>query len=167
MKNIEIRERIVDDVGRFCEFITKLDNEAQYMLCEKDERNVSKDIIKRNIENIIDNNDACYIALNENIIIGFIIAVREKFIRTKHSSKIVVGILEDYCSHGIGYELFQNAFKWAETNGIKRLELTVITENTRAVNLYKKLGFKIEGLKEMSTLINGKYYDEYYMAKLL
>lgn len=52
-------------------------------------------------------------------------------------------------------------------NNVKRLELMVITENIRAVNLYKKSGFKIEGLREISTLINGKYYDEYYMAKLL
>lgn len=167
MRKIQIRERIADDAEKFCEFLYKLDNEAEYMLYEKDERNVSTEIIKRNIENIISSGDACYIALDENNIIGFIIAVREKFTRTKHVATIVVGILEGYCGKGIGYELFQYIFKWAETKGVKRLELTVITENIRAVNLYKKSGFKIEGLREMSTLIKGKFYDEYYMAKLL
>lgn len=163
----EIRERIADDAESFCKFLSKLDNEAEYMLYEKDERNISTDIIKRNIENIINNKDACYIALDGKNIIGFIIAVREKFIRTEHAANIVVGILEEYCGKGIGYELFQCIFKWAEKSGVKRLELTVIKENARAVNLYKKSGFKIEGLREMSTFINGKYYDEYYMAKLL
>lgn len=167
MENIVIRERSLDDVERFYEFITKLDNEAKYMLFEKNERNVNKDIIKKNIETIIDNNDLCYIALYDNKIIGFIIAAREKFIRTKHSANIVVGILENYCGHGIGYELFQNVFKWAKKYDIKRLELTVITENIRAVNLYEKLGFKIEGIREKSTLISGRYHHEYYMAKLL
>ncbi len=167
MIKLEIRERIPDDAEKFCEFLSKLDNEAEYMLFEKGERNVSTEVIRKNIENIIANGDACYIALHENNIIGFIIAVREKFIRTGHVASIVVGILAEYCGKGIGYELFQQIFKWAEKNNVKRLELMVITENIRAVNLYKKSGFKIEGLREISTLINGKYYDEYYMAKLL
>ena len=51
-----------------------------HMLYEKGERNVNPEIIKRNIESIIANEDACYIALDGNHIIGFIIAVRGKFI---------------------------------------------------------------------------------------
>ncbi len=167
MKKVEIRERTVEDTEKFCEFINKLDNEAKYMLYEKGERNISSEIIKRNIENIISNGDACYIAIAQNQIVGFIIAVREKFIRTDHVADIVAGILEEYCGNGIGFELFQHIFKWAEASSVKRLELTVITENIRAVNLYKKIGFKIEGLREKSTSISGSFYDEYYMAKLL
>ncbi len=165
--DIEIRERTSADTKSFCEFITKLDNEAEYMLLEKGERNISHSVIKRNIENIINDGDACFVASNKNEIVGFIISVREKHIRTRHVATVVVGILEEYCGRGMGYEMFQNIFSWAGNNGVKRLELTVITENIRAVNLYKKLGFKIEGLREQSTLKEGKYFDEYYMAKLI
>lgn len=167
MANIEIRERSSNDADEFCRFLTKLDNEAEYMLFEKGERIVSCEITKRNIENVIKNKDACFIALDGNCIVGFIIAVKEKYIRTNHVANIVIGVFEDYCSKGIGYELFRYVFKWAEKTCVKRMELTVITENIRAINLYKKLGFKTEGLREKSTLKNGKYYDEYYMAKIL
>ncbi|HBD64043.1 MAG TPA: GNAT family N-acetyltransferase, partial [Clostridiales bacterium] len=37
MNNISIRERTVDDAEMFYNFITKLDNEADYMLYEKGE----------------------------------------------------------------------------------------------------------------------------------
>jgi hypothetical protein len=29
------------------------------------------------------------------------------------------------------------------------------------------MGFKIEGLKEKSIIVDGKYVDEYYMGKIL
>lgn len=167
MIDIKIRERTIDDVNNFCEFLIKLDNEAKYMLFEIGERNVSKEVVLKNTESVIGNGDTCYIAVDKDKIIGFIIAVREKFIRTNHVATVVIGILEEYCSKGIGYTLFQNIFSWASENNVKRLELTVITENKRAVNLYKKLGFNIEGVRTSSTLIDGIYYDEYYMAKII
>ncbi|HBV68124.1 MAG TPA: GNAT family N-acetyltransferase [Clostridiales bacterium] len=167
MNNISIRERTVDDAEMFYGFIMKLDTEAEYMLFEKGERIITPEIIRSNTENIIKDGDACYVALDGNIIAGYLIAVREKYIRTKHVAGIIIGILEEYCGNGIGYEMFNHLFKWADTNGVKRLELLVIAENIRAINLYKKLGFRIEGVRENATYKDGRYYDEYYMAKML
>lgn len=39
--------------------------------------------------------------------------------------------------------------------------------NKAAIGLYKKIGFKIEGLKEKSLIVDRKYVDEYYMGKIL
>ena len=47
-----------------------------------------------------------------------------------------------------------------------RLELTVICENSVAKHLYEKNGFEIEGIKRKSVLVDGKYLDEFYMAKI-
>ncbi len=167
MNNIEIRERNLEDVNKFCDFLMKLDNEAEYMIFEKGERNVNKEVIQKNIESVINNGNVCYVALDNDEIIGYVIAVREHFIRTRHVAVVVIGILEEYCSKGIGHMLLKNIINWAKINGVKRLELNVITENERAVNLYKKCGFKIEGTRKSSTLINGKYYDDFYMAKII
>ncbi|MDR0922354.1 MAG: hypothetical protein LBM95_08230 [Lactobacillales bacterium] len=48
-----------------------------------------------------------------------------------------------------------------------RLELAVITENVAVRKLYKKTGFKIEGMREKSLFSQGKHYDEYSMSKLI
>lgn len=165
--NIIIKERVVDDVNAFCEFLKKLDDESKYMLFERGERYIDKETIQKNIVEVINNGDICYVATDENVIIGYVIAVKDKFIRTQHIATIVIGILEEYCNHGIGYSLFQNIIKWANECNIKKLELNVITENKRAIYLYRKFGFEIEGTRKMSTLIDGKYYDEYYMAKII
>jgi RimJ/RimL family protein N-acetyltransferase len=50
---------------------------------------------------------------------------------------------------------------------IHRLELTVVTENQAGLQLYKKMGFEIEGTKRQSLYIDGKFVDEYYMSKLV
>jgi RimJ/RimL family protein N-acetyltransferase len=42
-----------------------------------------------------------------------------------------------------------------------------MAHNERAIRLYKKMGFEIEGTKKHSLLISGSYVDEYYMAKLI
>lgn len=47
------------------------------------------------------------------------------------------------------------------------LELTVECPNRAAKHLYEKSGFKVEGIKTKSMLVNGNYVDEYYMAKIL
>ncbi|KHF26789.1 putative acetyltransferase YhhY [Anoxybacillus sp. BCO1] len=57
--------------------------------------------------------------------------------------------------------------RWAREKGVHRLELTVVIDNAPAISLYQKMGFEQEGVKRHSLNINGRYVDEYCMAKLL
>ena len=86
--------------------------------------------------------------------------------RIAHSAYIVVGILTDYRGKGIGTEFFKRLYVWAEENNVVRLELTVICENEAAKHLYTNSGFEIEGMKRKSVCVDGKYLDEYYMARV-
>ena len=80
---------------------------------------------------------------------------------------ISIGILQDYVGQGIGTKLFIELEKWAIQNQIHRLELTVMANNKAGQALYKKMGFKVEGVKEHSLFVNGRYIDDIYMAKLI
>ena len=73
---------------------------------------------------------------------------------------------EKYRGKGIGSEFFRRLDIWAEEMKVSRLELTVICENSVAKHLYEKNGFEIEGIKRKSVLVDGKYLDEFYMAKI-
>ena len=57
------------------------------------------------------------------------------------------GMMIDKPHQGKGYgkQAMQLIEKEAERLGIKRLELEVFVENTRAIKLYKKAGFKVTG----------------------
>jgi RimJ/RimL family protein N-acetyltransferase len=51
--------------------------------------------------------------------------------------------------------------------GLHRLELMVMTHNAAAVALYRKMGFQVEGTHTHALCVDGRYVDEYCMAKLL
>jgi putative acetyltransferase len=47
-----------------------------------------------------------------------------------------------------------------------RLELTVFVDNERAIALYRKFGFEIEGTHRAYALRAGRYADTYAMARI-
>ena len=46
---------------------------------------------------------------------------------------------------------------------IEYIRLSVITDNTAAIDLYRSLGFEQYGCEPRSLKVNGEYYDEYLM----
>ena len=54
-----------------------------------------------------------------------------------------------------------------KAKGITRFELDVSVNNPIAINLYKKLGFVIEGERQQSYLIDGEFDNDYIMAKII
>lgn len=162
-----IRPIAVSDAEKFVELSKKID-ESGFMLNEPGERKTTVDQQKQSIERILsEKNSIFFVAEVENEIIGFIAALGGDLKRNQHSAYLVLGTLEEYQGRGIATELFNHVFKWAKEVEISRLELTVIKDNIKAFNLYRKMGFILEGEKVHSLIINGKPVNEYYLYKLL
>jgi ribosomal protein S18 acetylase RimI-like enzyme len=162
-----IRPIEVSDAEFFLELSKKID-ESGFMLYEPGERGTTVEQQKKSIEKIlIDKNSIFFVAETENKLVGFIAALGSNLIRNQHSVFLVLGILEDYQGQGIATKLFNQVFDWAKKVGISRLGLTVIKGNTKAFNLYRKMGFVLEGEKVHSLKINGDFINEYYLYKLL
>ncbi|ADQ39680.1 GCN5-related N-acetyltransferase [Caldicellulosiruptor acetigenus I77R1B] len=86
--------------------------------------------------------------------------------RLRHSAKVGIMVHRDYQGKGIGRALLNTVLDLAD-NWLKlvRVELTVLVDNEKAIKLYESLGFKIEGIKKYAVIKNGKYADEYIMAR--
>ncbi|WHZ04348.1 GNAT family N-acetyltransferase [Neobacillus sp. YX16] len=108
-----------------------------------------------------------FVTETENKLVGFIAAIGSKLKRNQHAVYLVLGVSEDYRGQGIATKLFNKLFVWAKDVGISRLGLMVIKGNTKAFNLYKKMGFVLKGEKIHSLKINEKFANEYYLYKLL
>lgn len=63
----------------------------------------------------------------------------------------------------------EEAIEWASDNDItRRLELSVQGHNERAIHLYQKFGFEIDGLQTRGIKReNGEFLDIYRMSKLI
>lgn len=86
--------------------------------------------------------------------------------RLRHSAMLGIMVHADYQGEGIGKALLEKVLDLADNwLMLVRVELTVFVENERAVKLYKSLGFEMEGTKKYAAIRNGKYADEYLMAR--
>lgn len=162
-----IRPIKTDDSRSFLDMLKQLDRETSFMMLEPGERTTTVENMEENIKNMGSSDSLTLILEDEERIAGFLSASRGTAARIRHRAYIVIGILKDYRGKGLGEKLFQELERWTKEHHITRLELTVMTHNEGAIRLYEKMGFKIEGMKEKSLLVNGTYVDEYYMGKVL
>ena len=50
---------------------------------------------------------------------------------------------------------------------VKQVHLSVVTSNEAAVRLYRNAGFEVYGTEPRSLYVNGRYFDEHLMVRVL
>ncbi len=87
--------------------------------------------------------------------------------RRSHAGTFGMAVHDAYTGRGVGTALMQamidQADRWL---GLTRLELTVWTDNPRAVALYERFGFEREGVLRAYALRDGAFADALAMARL-
>jgi arsenate reductase (thioredoxin) len=86
--------------------------------------------------------------------------------------KLYVGGLAVHPAHagkGYGFILMQDIISFARENNRSRVDLSVSTENEKAIALYKKCGFEIEGVMKNFTYLQSenRFIDEYVMSLVM
>ncbi|MED0658279.1 GNAT family N-acetyltransferase [Anoxybacillus ayderensis] len=166
---MNIRHATVDDAERLAALILQVESESDYLLFEAGERKLTPEQQRSHLEAITNEDNATILLAetDEGELVGYLLARGGFARRNRHSIYIVIGLLAAFRGKGMGTMLLTELERWAREKGVHRLELTVVVDNAPAICLYKKMGFEQEGIKRHSLNINGRYVDEYYMAKLL
>jgi ribosomal protein S18 acetylase RimI-like enzyme len=108
-----------------------------------------------------------FVVLSGGKVVGWCDVLRNtKRVVFSHCGTLGIGLLPEFRGRGIGRQLMQTTIAAAWQRGITRIELTVREHNANAIALYKRLGFKIEGLHRNAVCINGQYQNVYAMALL-
>lgn len=95
------------------------------------------------------------------------IGIRRRKDRLAHVAGLGMAVHDDYQNKGIGTALMRSILDMTDNwLNIRRVELDVYTDNLRAVHLYKKFGFEIEGVRRDFAFRDGEYVDAYHMARL-
>jgi putative acetyltransferase len=85
----------------------------------------------------------------------------------KHKAELSIAVHDDYQNMGIGTAMLNHLVGIAKMKKLRKIWLLVNTDNDRAVHLYKKVGFEIEGKLSKERYFGGKFGDEYRMAIFL
>ena len=87
--------------------------------------------------------------------------------KDRHVADLGIFVLKPYRDRGIGTRLMRYAIDWATDQGVEKVTLNVFADNHRAIHLYQKFSFQVEGLRKRQYRIQGEYVDELFMAKFL
>ena len=142
-----IRNATIDDAKSVLENTKNVREETDFLLSYPDEINFSVEEKEKFLED--KENSSCEIqicSLVDNRIVGLagISAVGLKD-KVKHRAEFGISIEKAYYGKGIGTALTKACIECAKTAGYRQLELEVVAENTNAIALYKKFGFKETG----------------------
>ena len=159
--SLRIRDIKIEDYKEISK-IRKMPGVMENILSNKDEE---EELIKEKIINK-GKNQYWYVAEENGKVIGLGILMNHGNLRKKHVGVITLMVNSDYQNKGVGSLLMYKLINLSESLNIIRLELCVFRDNYKAINLYKKFGFKEEGIKVKSALKNGEYIDEIMMARI-
>ncbi len=96
-----------------------------------------------------------------------LLALRRGTGRRNHTADLGMFVHPDFHGQGAGTALMHGAVDLADRwLDLKRLELTVFVDNTRAVRLYEKFNFEVEGTLRKYAYRDGDYVDCLAMARL-
>lgn len=88
-------------------------------------------------------------------------------LRLRHVAMIGISVEPASQGQGVGTAIMQGlcdfADRWMQ---VLRIDLEVYTDNVRAIALYRKFGFQIEGTQRGFALRDGEYVDSHRMGRL-
>jgi RimJ/RimL family protein N-acetyltransferase len=156
------------DAAALLELKHQLDRETAFMMYEPDERDSPvRDLAAELARLDRSANSVILLAELADQLIGYVQLTGGSLRRSRATAYVVIGVLARAAGRGTGTALLRQAMAWAATCGLHRLELTVMAHNTRAIRLYERMGFTIEGRRSECLLIDGQFIDELTMALLL
>ncbi|TYR80488.1 GNAT family N-acetyltransferase [Priestia megaterium] len=162
-----VRSAIVKDAKDLSELRLQIDGETENLDREKGEAFIDtagfEQMIKTDSEH---SRNLFLVAVVHDRIVGFSRCEGIYLNRFSHKVEFGVCVLKDFWGYGIGKNLLKESISWADSNGIKKITLNVLETNDKAIQLYRKLGFEIEGIsKKDKILSDGKYYNTIIMGR--
>lgn len=164
-----IRSATVEDAKELSEIRLQIDGQTENLDREKGEGYIDEQGFEQLIKTDTEHKKNLFlVAVVNDKIVGFSRCEGNILKRFAHKVEFGVAVLKDYWGYGIGKNLLKESIAWADSNGIKKITLNVLETNEKAIRLYEKFGFKIEGiLKNDKILSDGKYYNTIVMGRCI
>ena len=165
---VRIRTARPYDAAALLDLKRQLDEETSFMMYEPGERESSVQDLARELAGIARTpNSVVLLAEIDDQLAGYVELTGGSFRRSRATAYVVIGVRAHAAGRGIGTGLLRHAKDWAAAHGLHRLELTVMARNTRAIRLYERMGFAVEGRRCECLLVDGQFVDELTMAAIL
>ncbi|WP_128896752.1 GNAT family N-acetyltransferase [Longirhabdus pacifica] len=100
-------------------------------------------------------------------VVGYIVLSIYNNLRYSHIGSLGLMVNPKYQRNGIGSKLLETVIDLADNwLHLYKIELEVDVDNEKAIQLYKKYNFEMEGTRRATKVSDGKYVDCYYMGRI-
>lgn len=169
-KKVIIRSASVSDAEAMVNLIKRADTESRFLAREPGEFQMTvaqeEDFIQ---QMLADNHNMWFMAEYEGKLVGqSFVGLVHKNLRYRHRAQVAFLLLKEYWNLGIGGKLMEECIGWCREHKIEQIELDVVAENERAMQMYQSFGFEITGKQPRALKYgDGTYADEFYMVNFL
>jgi len=164
-----LREARADDAQAFLDFLPSVFSETDFLNYLPGEFSLTLEEESLFIEGRADDPKAMLLLVAcGDAVVASAGADRSSLRRFAHQVEIGMSVAQAYWGLGIGRRLLTTLIAWAEQAGLRKVNLRVFAENSRARSLYESFGFVQEGsLREDHLRSDGTYGDTVVMGKFL
>lgn len=163
-KDFVIRLACADDFKESIETYTEVAREKIYLNTEEptpDILEVWSERWKHNGTNML----FCVAQSEGKLTGGLVLTPYSRSPKTVHVLNLGMWLIKENRGQGMGSALMDYALEWAsQEHGIRKIVLGVWNTNLRAIALYNKFGFHIEGCHRNIAKIQNKLVDEILMS---
>jgi RimJ/RimL family protein N-acetyltransferase len=168
--NIIIRIAKPEDAGEILSIWRYVVEEGAYTLREPDEFKRTEDDVIQRIEGYYESGGSLFLVAEiEGTVVGLLEFANGQLRRTAHSGMLVMLVNPEWRGIGVGTALLDTLLGWARGNpSIEKVTLATFSSNTRAINLYRKMGFIQEGYCPRDMKVGkGEYIDSILMYQFV
>jgi RimJ/RimL family protein N-acetyltransferase len=155
----------ISDARHFVDILRAVAREGEYTLAEADEVDWTIQGKQQDIVAALDNPG--YLDLVAEIdgkVVGYLEFENGNRRRTQHSGMLSIFVRKAWRDQGIGAALIGTLLDWAQASTlIEKVTLAVFSTNVRAIALYEKMGFQVEGRCPHDMKIGHEYVDSVLM----
>jgi ribosomal protein S18 acetylase RimI-like enzyme len=167
---IAVRRAVPADAPALVRLQLRLDEQSPFMLLEPGERSTSPQPVAERLRAQSTVGGFDLVAVDDSQpadqqLVGWLECSVPPFRRAAHVGYVVLGVDAGWSGRGLGRRLLGAADDEAEARDLSRLELTVMVDNVRAVGLYLRAGYQLEGVRRGAVQRDGVLVDEYCMAR--
>jgi len=164
-RTVVVRRAIEADAEALLRNINEVGAEGDWILTETLPWDLRRE--REWVRSFDDVNSVLYVAEVDRKVVGQIDAHISTYVKAKHVASLGIAIVKAYRGLGIGRILMDRVLAWMKARGVEKATLEVFSTNERAIALYRKMGFEVEGSRKKQFKIRGQHVDDVYMAKWL
>jgi len=144
-----IRAIEASDARSFIHLQEEIFQQTEFMYNMQNELDLTVQQLRKDLSNWkqLKNRTILLCILNGNFA-GYAVIHGYKHSKTKHVASVRLAVKKEHQRQGIGSELMKAVEQWSKQRDISRLEASVMEHNECALQLFKKLDFQQDGIRQ-------------------